>query len=133
MRGGAIYTMKGKSPGPCEPQSGHRASHSGQRASYSDQRVSQSNQKVSGRCEMLSGRCDMLCGRFEARSLPGFFPPCYIQLYKLIRLVGCTDSFVCFRGQILETKAGDSNSRVQKVRVVPSPHPPPVPVPHNSI
>ena len=27
-------------------------------------------------CEMLSGRREMLCGRFEARRIPGFFPPC---------------------------------------------------------
>ena len=67
--------MEGKSPGACEPQSGHRASHSGRRASNSDQGVSQSNQKGSSRCEMLSGRYEMLCGRFEARRLQGLFPP----------------------------------------------------------
>jgi len=69
--------------GSFEPQSGQRASYSGQRASNSDQRVSQSNQKVSGRCEM----------RFEARRLPGFFPPClpcYLTELCTVYSVQCT-------------------------------------------
>ena len=57
----------GKSPGACEPQNGHRASHCGQRAS-------ESNQKIYCRCEMLSGCFEMLSGRFEACRFPGFFP-----------------------------------------------------------
>ena len=79
-----IIVMEGKSPGPYEPQSGQRTSNSGQRASNSDQRVSQSNQKVSGRCEMLSGRCEMLSGCFEARRLPGFFPPCLLYFKRTV-------------------------------------------------